>query len=157
MMFKHIKDYFKNNISIDNKREVKDKSRNIQIATCALLIEMANIDDEFNQAEKERIIEIIKNAYYLTDKEIDQLIDLAQKELENRIDLWGFTNLINQNYSAQQKKEVIETIWKVVYADGRLSAHEDYLVHKLYKMLDLTHNELIEAKMKVLGKKDENN
>lgn len=156
-MLKHIKDYFKNNISIDEKREEKDKSRNIRIATCALLIEMANIDDEFDQAEKERIIEIIQSVYKLTDKEIDQLMDLALKELDNRIDLWSFTNLINQNYTAQQKKEVIKTIWEVVYADGRLSAHEDYLVHKLYKMLGLTHKQLIEAKMKALEKKDEDN
>jgi uncharacterized tellurite resistance protein B-like protein len=156
-MLKRLKDYFKNNISIDEKRVEKDKSHNIQIATCALLIEMANIDDEFDQAEKERIIEIIQSVYKLTDKEIDQLMDLARKELDNRIDLWGFTNLINQNYSAQQKKEVIETIWEVVYADGRLSAHEDYLVHKLYKMLGLTHKQLIEAKMKALEKKGKNN
>lgn len=148
-MLKHIKDFFKSNISIDEKKPKKDKSRNIQVATCALLIEMAGIDDEFDQAEKGRIIEIIKRNYNLTDQEIDRLMDLARQELDSRIDLWNFTNLINQNYTIQQKKKVIETIWEVVYADGRLSAHEDYLVHKLYKMLGLTHKQLIEAKMKV--------
>ena len=46
--------------------------------------------------------------------------------------------------------KVIENVWDVIYADGKLSAHEDYLVQKLYKMLNLTHKQLIEAKMKAL-------
>ena len=145
----HIKEFFKNNISIDEKKPEKDTHHNIQVATCALLIEMAGIDDEFDQSEKDRIIEIIKSGYNLTEQEIDQLMDLAKQELDSRIDLWSFTNLINQHYTAQQKMKVIETIWEIVYADGQLSAHEDYLVHKLYKMLGLTHKQLIEAKMKV--------
>lgn len=148
-MLMRIKEFFKSNISIDEKKPEKDTSHNIQVATCALLIEMARIDDEFDQSEKDRIIEIIKSGYNLTEQEIDQLMDLAKQELDSRIDLWSFTNLINQHYTAQQKMKVIETIWEIVYADGRLSAHEDYLVHKLYKMLGLTHKQLIEAKMKV--------
>ena len=148
-MLKHIKDFFKSNILIDEKKPEKDTSHNIQVATCALLIEMASIDDEFDQAEKDKIIQIIKRSYNLADQEINRLMDLARQELDSRIDLWNFTNLINQNYTTTQKMKVIETIWEVVYADGRLSAHEDYLVHKLYKMLGLTHKQLIEAKMKV--------
>ena len=79
---------------------------------------------------------------------------LARQELDTRIDLWGFTNLINQHYDNEQKMKVIEMIWEVVYADGKLSAHEDYLVHKLYKMLNLSHERMIEAKMKVLDRRE---
>ena len=86
----------------------------------------------------------------LTESEISQLFDLAKEQLNTRIDLWGFTNLINLNYSIEQKMKVIEMIWEVVYADGKLSAHEDYLAHKLYKMLSLTHSQMIEATLKVL-------
>ena len=42
-------------------------------------------------------------------------------ELDNSIDLWGFTNLINQHYSKPRKLQVIEMIWEVIYADGELS------------------------------------
>jgi len=40
-------------------------------------------------------------------------------------------------------------VWDVVYADGKLDKHEDYLVHKLAALLRLTHKQLIEAKLKV--------
>jgi len=149
-MIKRITDFFSNNISIDSKEPKVDIERHIQIATCALFVEMASIDEEFDPVEKERITGHFKDDFTLSDDEIKELFDLANQELSDRIDLWSFTNLINQHYTPEQKMKVIENVWEVIYADGKLSAHEDYLVHKLYKMLNLTHKQLIEAKIKVL-------
>ncbi|MCD6163344.1 MAG: TerB family tellurite resistance protein [candidate division Zixibacteria bacterium] len=149
-MLEKIKSFFSKNISLDSNEQIEDSENQIQIATCALLIEMASIDDEFDPVEKERIVDHFKSNFNLSDDDIKKLIGLAEGELDNHIDLWSFTNLINQNYSTIQKMKVIETIWRVIYADGKLSTHEDYLVHKLYKMLGLTHAQLIEVKMKVL-------
>ena len=151
-MLKHLKEFFSDNISIDRKETKTTTDHRLRIATCALLIEMASIDDEFDVQEKERISDHFKNDLNLSDEEIEELFAFAREQLSNRVDLWGFTNLINQNYTTEQKMKVIGMIWEVIYADGRLSAHEDYLVHKLYKMLNLSHKQLIEAKMKVLKK-----
>lgn len=43
----------------------------------------------------------------------------------------------------------IETIWRIACTDRELDKHEDYLVHKLAKLLRLSHKQLIEAKLKV--------
>src|SRR5690606_16761152 len=45
---------------------------------------------------------------------------------------------------------ILREVWRVIYADGTLDGHEDYLVHKLAKLLNLNHPMLIEAKMAVL-------
>lgn len=156
-MLNKFKNFFSKNISLDSDEHTANSEHQIQTATCALLIEMASIDDEFDPVEKKRIVNHFKSDFHFTDDEVEELFKLATEELDNRIDLWSFTNLINQSYSTVQKIEVIETIWHVIYADGKLSAHEDYLVHKLYKMLGLTHAQLIEAKMKVLKRADEDN
>jgi len=149
-MLKRITDFFSNNISINIKEPGADTEHHVRIATCALLIEIASIDEEFDPVEKDRIADHFKDDFGLSEDKIKELFDLARYELSDRIDLWGFTNLINQHYTREQKMKVIENVWDVIYADGKLSAHEDYLVHKLYKMLNLTHKQLIEAKMKAL-------
>lgn len=123
-----------------------------RVATCALLLEMANIDNEFNEMEQKDILSILENDFGLQDKQASQLMEEARKELDGKVDLWQFTNRINKNYSREEKKEIIEMVWKVVYADGILDKHEDYLVHKLANLLRLRHKDLIEAKLKVLGK-----
>ena len=125
-------------------------SHDVRIATCALLLEMANIDGKFSVVEREGIIRILREDYRLSDEHTIALIEAADEELKQSIDLWQFAKLINQNYSTDEKLQIIEMIWKIVYADGRLDQHEDYLVHKLAHLLRLTHKQLIDAKIKVI-------
>lgn len=130
-----------------NKRE---RPHDIQMATCALLLEMANMDDEFTDSERENIILILKNSYNLPDEDVTALIEATEEELKGSIDLWRFTTLINKNYSIEEKIQIIEMVWKIAYADGTLNKHEDYLVHKMAKLLRLTHKQLIDAKLKII-------
>jgi uncharacterized tellurite resistance protein B-like protein len=125
-------------------------SPDVRLATCALLLEMANIDGKFSEIEKERIVELLRNNYQLSAEHAAALMKAAEDELEKSIDLWQFAKLINENYSTEEKIKVIETVWQVVYTDGILDKHEDYLVHKLANLLRLSHKQLIDAKLKVL-------
>lgn len=134
-------------LSTDNKRE---RPHDIHMAACALLLEMANIDDEFTDSERENIILILKSNYNLPDEDVTALIEATEEELKGSIDLWRFTTLINKNYSIQEKIQIIEMVWKIAYSDGRLGKHEDYLVHKLANLLRLTHKQLIETKLKII-------
>jgi len=122
----------------------------IRVATCALLVELARIDEKFTQAELDAILAILKNKYGLAGEHADALIAEAEKELDSSVDLWQFANLINQNYSNEEKIEIIETLWQVVYVDGKMDDYEHYLMSKLKNLLRLSHNQLIDAKLKVL-------
>ena len=80
----------------------------------------------------------------------DALIAEAERELEKSVDLWQFASLINENYSNEEKIEIIETLWRIVYVDGKMDQYEHYLMNKLQNLLRLTHDQLIAAKLKVL-------
>jgi uncharacterized tellurite resistance protein B-like protein len=126
----------------------------MRIAACALFLEMANIDGEFSADERRNILTILGKDYQLSAEYATELAEAARQELEGSIDLWRFTNLINRNYSLTEKTQVIELMWEIAYADGKLDKHEDYLVHKLAKLLHLSHQQLIEAKLKTLRRHD---
>jgi uncharacterized tellurite resistance protein B-like protein len=145
-----LKKFFGKSATEGTADKKEEAFHDIRIATCALLLEMANIDGEFSDAERESIIAILKGDYHLSTEHAAALIEAANEELERSIDLWQFTNLINQNYSRDEKLQIIETVWQVVYTDGKLDKYEDYLIHKLAKLLRLTHKELIDAKLKVI-------
>ncbi|GMT41781.1 MAG: hypothetical protein IEMM0002_0192 [bacterium] len=137
-----------------DENKTGDKSgHDVRVATCALLLEIASVDGEFSGEEQRRIISIMEQDYSLSGEYVKDLIEESHRERKNSIDLWQFTNLINKNYSKNEKVEIIEMVWKVIYADGHLDKHEDYLVHKLANLLRLTQKELINAKLKVLPKK----
>ncbi|TFG92648.1 MAG: TerB family tellurite resistance protein [Syntrophobacterales bacterium] len=127
----------------------EESIHDIRIATCALLLEMSQIDGEFSESEREGILSIIKREYEVDDEHITAIIETADKELKGSLDLWQFTNLINHNYTQEEKIKIIEMVWHIAYTDGRLDKHEDFLVHKIANLLRLTHRQLIDAKIKV--------
>ena len=106
----------------------------LRVATCALFLEMARIDEKFTEAEMETILTILKQKYGLSQDHADALIAEAERELEKSVDLWQFTKLINENYTKEEK----------------MDQYEHYLMNKLQNLLRLTHDQLITAKLKVL-------
>jgi uncharacterized tellurite resistance protein B-like protein len=127
-----------------------DSVHDIRVATCALFVEMAKIDDEFTAKELEAVLDILKDRYALSPDHADALIAAADQQLEQSVDLWRFAESINANYSNSEKKEILETLWRIVYVDRRMDAHENYLMHKVGNLLRLSHKDLMDAKLKVL-------
>jgi uncharacterized tellurite resistance protein B-like protein len=134
---------------IDNGSPEKDDFERIQIATCIILLEVAKSDDEFSSIEKTTLTAIMKKKFDLSAEAAEELLKIADKKREESIDIWQFTNLINQNYNPEEKKQIVEAAWKIIYADEKLDKYEDHFVHKLARLLQLKHTDLIEAKLKV--------
>ncbi len=124
----------------------------VRVATCAIFIEMAGIDGEFSDAERNRIVTLLQQQFDLSPEHAAELQKVAGEKLEGSIDIWQFTNRINQNYTVDEKMEVMELVWRVVYADGKLDAHENYLVRKLATLLRLSHSQMIDAKLRAKRK-----
>jgi uncharacterized tellurite resistance protein B-like protein len=133
-----------------SNNEKQATEHDVRIATCALFVEMARIDEKFTQAEVDTILSILKEKYGLTREHADALLAEADQELEASVDLWQFARLINENYSVDEKIEIIETLWQMVFVDGKMDRYEHYLMNKLKNLLRLSHDQLINAKLKVL-------
>ena len=122
----------------------------LRVATCALFLEMARIDEKFTQEETEAIFRVLKQKYGLSQEHADALLAEADDELNRSVDLWKFARLINENYSTEEKVEIIEILWRIVFVDGKMDKYENYLMHKLEQLLRLTHKQLMDAKLKVM-------
>lgn len=136
--------------SISGEDESHHAYERLKVATCVLLLEIAHADDEFTDDERIQIVETLINRFSLSQEDAHELMDLASEAREQSRDLWSFTTLINQACTFQEKRDIIEEVWRVVCADGSIDGHETYLAHQLGKLLNLTHGQIIEAKVKVL-------
>jgi uncharacterized tellurite resistance protein B-like protein len=132
------------------KTEKQVSEHDVLVATCALFVEMARIDEKFTPAEVDTILSILKEKYGLSQEHADALFAEADRELEESLDLWQFASLINENYSVDEKIEIIETLWQMVFVDGKMDRYEHYLMNKLKNLLRLSQDQLINAKLKVL-------
>ena len=150
MVIRRLKELFANQQPRTQQQGASAVER-VQLATCVLLLAVAHSDDRFGQTEEDRIVEILKEDFNLSDEYSAELLELAHQERKSSVDLFRYTNTINSAYKPQEKERVVETLWKVVYADDRLHSLEDNLIHRLSRMLNLSHHQLIQAKKKVMG------
>ena len=134
----------------EGKAADQKPDHDLLVAVCAMLVEMARIDETFTPAEMETIFAILKDKYGLSQEKAYALITEAKNELEDSVDLWQFAKPINEDYSIEKRIELIEMLWRIVYVDAKMDKYEHYLMEKLGRILRLTHKQLIDAKLKVL-------
>ncbi len=148
-MFAQLIELFSPQAMEEEAPETLDAER-LHIATCVLLLEIARADDEFSSEERDHIIETLRDRFSLSKHDAGELIQASRDKRRQSSDLWRFTSQVNESCTRKEKEQILEEIWRVVYADSNLNAHEDYLMHKLAKLLNLNHSQLIDAKMVVL-------
>src|SRR3990170_6182190 len=96
-----IKKFFNKKPADGSVPQYNNSPSRIPVATAAILLEMANIDNEFSDIEREHIIEIVKRDFQLSVEDAEEIIEISSKELDESIDLWKFASMINENYSTE--------------------------------------------------------
>lgn len=127
----------------------EDPGSGIQVAACALLLELAHADGEFSDVERARIEEALGRHFGLDGAAVQELLALAADERQKSIDHFRFTRQINERYDIGQKMVLAEVMWSVILADGQVADHEGYLVRKLGHLLDLEPAYLSQARKAV--------
>ena len=118
----------------------------VQLAACALLLELAHADGVMSPSELAHIEGAIQRHFGLDEATARELISLAEAERSQSIDHFQFTRLIASQYDLGQKMVLAEVMWGVILADGELATHEAWLVRKLAHLLELEPGYLAEAR-----------
>lgn len=134
----------------DDESAEDSRFEKVQVATCALLMEVAHSDGHYESVEAKVVHELLANTFGLSASAVTELIDFSKEHRENSTDLFQFAREINAHFSREEKADVMEGIWRVIYADGTLDKFEDALARQLANLLRLDHKDVIDRKLKVL-------
>jgi uncharacterized tellurite resistance protein B-like protein len=122
----------------------------LRVATCALLLETAMTDSNFSDAESTLIRDLLQHNFGVTSESATELMETARRERDSSPDLYQFTRQINENFTFEEKRDLVESLWRIVYADGVLDRYEDALMRQLTTLLRLSPREVIGIKLQVL-------
>jgi len=147
VMLNFIKNFLTNNTNTDNIDLVYSTDEKLQLATCALFLEVANSDDDFSKVEKQFIIKTMKKQFQLDDNLVEELIEGSKVQTEKSVSLYEFTKIINNSFNKQEKIAIVKSLWQLVFADGVMNKYEEYFVRKISNNLHLEHSEIIAAKL----------
>lgn len=130
----------------------EDAEHALRLAVAALLLEMTRMDYEVTVQERAAVTTAVREHLGLTPEEAQELIHCAEAERAEATDYYQFTALINQVYTPEQKRQLVELLWRIAYADEALHRYEEHLVRKIADLLHVPHGVFIAAKHRVKPK-----
>ena len=125
--------------TIDDKTSIK--------ACVALLLETSMADEILDESELMALKNTLQKDFQINEDEIDELIDLAKDNVEDSTSLYEFTRDINDNFDAAERVKLIESMWKIAYADGNIDKYEEHIIRKVSNLIYVAHSDFIKAKL----------
>jgi uncharacterized tellurite resistance protein B-like protein len=120
-----------------------------RLAAAALLMEVARADFTQDANEERAMAALLKESLRLSEDDLRVLLDNATERVDAATSLYEFTRLVNDHYSAQEKGELIEAMWRVAYADAELDKYEEHLIRRVAELIYVPHEEFIRSKTAV--------
>lgn len=121
----------------------------LKLAAAALLLEVSRADFDIQDEELSVVAQRLRKTFELDEAETEELVNIALSESEESLSLHPFVRMINENFEADQKRHIVEDMWRVAYADGELDKYEEHRIRKIAELLYVSHGDFIRAKLRV--------
>jgi uncharacterized tellurite resistance protein B-like protein len=114
-----------------------------RIAAAALMYHVMDADGVRQDAEWERIKEVLVELYGVSGEELEQLIVDGQAAEGEAIDLYAFTSVLKRNLDESERVRLIRVLWDVVYADGEVHELEDNTLWRVAELIGVDRRDRI--------------
>jgi uncharacterized tellurite resistance protein B-like protein len=137
------------------KHPARFEENDYRLAAAALLIHASTIDGNMNGTERDRLRGVLKSRFALDDAATEELIDISTLAENEAVDLYRFTSLLNRTLDEAGRLGIVEMMWQVVFADGRVNEFEDNLMWRAADLLGVSSRDRIAIRRRVAGEKAE--
>src|SRR3989442_10191084 len=140
---------FLSDVSEGGKHPSRFEANDYRLAAAALLVHAVMIDGTMSDVERDKLHAVIKRRFGLDEAATDELVLEATEAEHEAVDLYHFTRLINRSLDEDGRRRVVEMMWEVVYADGRVTELEDNLLWRAADLLGISSRDRIELRHRV--------
>jgi uncharacterized tellurite resistance protein B-like protein len=137
------------------KHPARFEENDYRLAAAALMIHASTIDGNMMPVERERLRAVLKSRFALDDAATEELIDVGTLAENEAVDLYHFTSLINRSLDEQGRLGIVEMMWEIVFADGRVNEFEDNLMWRAADPLGVSSRDRIAIRHRVAGERAE--
>lgn len=120
-----------------------------ELAMACLLTEVAGADHDISEQEQQSKKALLKKLTGADDGQVDDWLAQANQQVNHSASLFDFTSQLRE-LSAQQRYQMIESMWQVANADGHIDPLEDAVIRKTAELLYVDHSQFIRAKLAVV-------
>lgn len=128
-----IRQFFSGVAGRDDKRKVGEEQ--IRLAVAGLLAHIVAIDGVVTDNERAVLADVLKAHFDLGAEDAAALAAAGTSVDAEAVDLYGFTSVLKQRLSDEDRRRIIEMMWRLVYADGKVHEFEDNVVWRVAELL----------------------
>jgi uncharacterized tellurite resistance protein B-like protein len=121
-----------------------------QIAAAALMVEAARLDGSFTDVERDRIRKLLVQHFQLNPWAAGELLARAKRTATESVAWQGFTQAIKDALPPEERVGILEMLWEVAYADGKLHDYEASLLRRVAGLLYVSDRDSGEARLRVM-------
>ena len=122
-------------------------ARRLQLASAVLMVGVVRADFESRQDEHRVLERSLSRALDLHEEEAAIVVRVAEEALARGVSFAALLAQLARECSMGQKRQLVESLWRIAYADAELAGHEEYLVRKIAGQLGLSTADLVETKV----------
>ena len=120
-----------------------------RLATAALLIHVANVDGAIDAPERLRLRQVIEDRFGLDAAATTRLIERAEQSDKEAVDFFHFTNVLKRALDDEGRHKIIEMLWDVVFADGKVTEFEENVVWRIAALLGVSNRDRVMLRQQV--------
>jgi len=135
-------DFFKKK-KITTKQQT---SFEIELTAAVLAYEIARSDGEISKDELLVLMEEIESISAKVGKDKFEILKIIEIYSKDSISFHEFIEDINNYYSKEEKLSLLEYMWKISYADGKLDVDEERLVRRVANLIRIKDVEVLKLK-----------
>ena len=126
--------------------EEKGFDFDLELIGCALAYEIAVSDGKIDLSELDKI----KNQITVKSKALnlvpEEVLATIKNHSEESVSFNDFIIQINENFSQEQKLEMISFLWDTAYADNVLEVDEERLIRRIADMIRIKDMQVLKLK-----------
>ena len=118
----------------------------IELTASVLAYELASSDGEITEDELRVLMSEIQKIAKKVGKNKDEILKIVEVYSENSVSFHEFVKDINDNYSKQEKLDLLYFMWKMAYADNKLDVDEEKLIRRMADLIKIKDIEVLKLK-----------
>jgi uncharacterized tellurite resistance protein B-like protein len=118
-------------------------------AAAALLVHIATLDGELDEGKRRKLHAILERAFSLDEAATDALIAEAAADDREAVDFYHFTSLIMRTLDEPGRLRIVEMLWEMVYADGKVTEFEANVMWRVADLLAVSPRDRIALRERV--------
>ena len=125
---------------------VTESNFEIELTASVLAYELARSDGSITQEELSVLMSEIEKVAEKVGKEKEEIFRIIKIYSKESVSFYEFVEDINQNYSKQEKLNLLKLMWKTAYADKKLDVDEEKLIRRLANLINIKDMDVLKLK-----------